>query len=308
MTGVQTCALPISGVRDLANAEYQERVRDVLPVLDGVNELSQSQQIQFMSDMGAANVGQALDSSLMSDPAQLESVRKVKAMVNENATAINGWFEEGYAKDKAQMDDFAQYRAREQWKAANQGIVQNMEGMQTMTPAQRDTFIETMSGPQDAAHATWKAANTAAAQNFDQMRAMSDTDRETFIKGMTADPDPRKARDAANKARTEYDNYVAKEEKEEARQARIRDSKAAYADYQAKEAAHAAVPGRYHGSASWQKDYNEYSKYANANAAVEQFKRNPGKNSGANRQRGSSGSGGGAGGGGGRRPRRGGTP
>ncbi len=126
-------------VKERIRTEYQSKVNEVLPMLDGVGELPEDQQIDFMAAMGQSNVGIALNSGNMSDPDMKASVQKVKMMVNENAEAVRGYFAD---EDQAKMDDFANFRQQDEYfKSQPKAVLDEYDDLQKKSAADRDAIL-----------------------------------------------------------------------------------------------------------------------------------------------------------------------
>lgn len=98
-----------ASVQARAAAEYQSKVNEVLPILNGMEELSGDEQIEFMAAMGQSNVGQALNSNMMRDPETRAAAQKLKMTVNENSEIVNSYLDSLPAQTKQDYDNFKQY-------------------------------------------------------------------------------------------------------------------------------------------------------------------------------------------------------
>lgn len=96
--------------KDEIRAQYQRDVSRIMPVLDGIEDLSQEQQINIMGAMGQGNVGQLLNvPDTMLNEEQRVAVNNVRNVARRTAGIADQWFAEQNATPAgtARMQNFA---------------------------------------------------------------------------------------------------------------------------------------------------------------------------------------------------------
>ncbi len=131
-----------ANVQARAAAAYQSKVDEVLPILNGMEELSGDEQIEFMAAMGQSNVGQALNSNLMRDPETKAAAQKLKMTVNENSERVKEYFSSVDEQTKQDYDDFRQYTEYEKKMNATPEGQAEVAGNQRLQTADADFRAE----------------------------------------------------------------------------------------------------------------------------------------------------------------------
>ncbi len=80
-------------VKDKATADYLNTIREVMPVLRGVEDLDADQQVALMGAMGRGGVATSLNDKLM-DEDQRQIMGKVREMARNNSAKVETWFSE----------------------------------------------------------------------------------------------------------------------------------------------------------------------------------------------------------------------
>jgi hypothetical protein len=96
--------------KDEIRAQYQRDVSRIMPVLDGIEDLSQDQQINIMGAMGQGNVGQLLNvPDTMLNEEQRQSVNNLRNVARRTAGVADQWFAEQNATPAgtARLQNFA---------------------------------------------------------------------------------------------------------------------------------------------------------------------------------------------------------
>ena len=128
-----------ANVQARAAAAYQSKIDEVLPILNGMEELSGDEQIEFMAAMGQSNVGQALNSNLMRDPETKAAAQKLKMTVNENSERVKEYFSSVDEQTQRDYDNFKQYTEYELKNPSTDPNVQEQTaGFQRLQAADAD--------------------------------------------------------------------------------------------------------------------------------------------------------------------------
>ncbi len=87
-------------------SNYQKSVEKIMPILEGVDQLEQRQQIRMTGAMGYDNVAQMLNvpESMMNE-SQRQTVNKVRKMVRDNSTKVDEWIN---SQDTTRMQRFGE--------------------------------------------------------------------------------------------------------------------------------------------------------------------------------------------------------
>lgn len=80
-----------SAVKDKIYAEYQDSIREVMPVLKGASELDDDQQLALLSAMAQGGVAESLNESMMTDK-QREILGDVRKMGRKMSDSVEEWF------------------------------------------------------------------------------------------------------------------------------------------------------------------------------------------------------------------------
>ncbi len=134
-----------ANVQARAAAAYQSKIDEVLPILNGMEELSGDEQIEFMAAMGQSNVGQALNSNLMRDPETKAAAQKLKMTVNENSERVKEYFSSVDEQTQRDYDDFRRYTEYESKMNATpeaQAQLADMQAIAGYDEGGRERFFE----------------------------------------------------------------------------------------------------------------------------------------------------------------------
>lgn len=168
------------GLKDRIGAQYELQVSEALPVLEGIEDLSQNEQIDFMAAMGQADISQSLDTRLMTNPEQLAAVKKIRTVVDENAGAVQEYFS---SQDQTKMQQYEQYTEQKQYEAARAA------NPPTLEQRVQEAEFKGIRGKDDAARQAYFVAHPGTESSYKAY--VRNEDRAAAVKGMTiSDNDP----------------------------------------------------------------------------------------------------------------------
>ncbi len=106
-------------IKDQIKGQYQAEIQEVLPMLEGMNDLPQDLKMDVVAALGRSGVAKSLDESMMT-PTQKQSRNAIREAALSTSDEVTEWFtkQNGTADGRQKMEDFDAIRGYDEDRRA----------------------------------------------------------------------------------------------------------------------------------------------------------------------------------------------